>query len=69
MIFSLFLITIMTTEMIKDAKYRAPSGSELKRRALANIPEEIRDVFDQETGEFVKGVKTKKDMNPLDSFF
>lgn len=56
-------------EMIKDAKYRAPSGSELKRRALANIPEEIRDVFDQETGEFVKGVKTKKDMNPLDSFF
>ncbi len=32
----------------------------IKRRALANIPEEIRDVFDQETGEFVKGVKPKK---------
>ena len=60
---------LMDNEMIKDAKYRAPSGSELKRRALANIPEEIRDVFNQETGEFVKGVKTKKDMNPLDSFF
>ena len=53
----------------RDKKYSPPSGAELKRLALAKIPEEIRDVFDQETGEFVKGVKTKKDMNPLDSFF
>jgi len=26
-------------------------------------------VYDQETGEFIKVVKTKKGMNPLDSFF
>ena len=55
--------------MIKDKKYSPPSGAELKRRKLANLPEEIRDVFNQETDEFVKGVKTKKGMNPLDSFF
>jgi hypothetical protein len=57
------------SDIIKDTKYSPPSGAELTRRQLANIPEEIRDVFNQETGEFVKGVKTKKDMNPLDSFF
>lgn len=60
---------MLMSEIIKDEKYSPPSGAELKRRELANLPEEIRDVFNQETGEFVKGVKTKKGMNPLDSFF
>jgi len=55
--------------VVKDEKYSAPSGAELKRRHLANLPEVIKNVYDQETKEFVKGVKTKKDMNPLDSFF
>ena len=61
-------ITLMN-KIIKDEKYSPPSGAEILRRQLANLPEEIKDVFNQETGEFVKGVKTKKGMNPLDSFF
>ena len=55
--------------MIKDEKYSPPSGAELKRRELANIPEGFKAVYDQETGEFIKVVKTKEGMNPLDSFF
>ena len=59
----------MESKMIKDEKYSPPSGAELKRRQLANIPEGFKAVYDQETGEFIKVVKTKEGMNPLDSFF
>jgi hypothetical protein len=57
------------SEIIKDEKYSPPSGAELKRRQLANLEEVITNVYDQETGKFIKAVKTKKNMNPLDSFF
>jgi len=53
----------------KDKKYSPPSGAELKRRELANIPKGFKAVYDQETGEFIKVVETKEGMNPLDSFF
>tara|TARA_B110000438_G_scaffold301811_1_gene357700 strand:+ start:3581 stop:3769 length:189 start_codon:yes stop_codon:yes gene_type:complete len=53
----------------KDKKYSPPSGAEKKRLELANIPEGFEAVYDQETGEFIKVVKTKKGMKPLDSFF
>ncbi len=57
------------SNIIKDTKYSPPSGAELKRRELANIPEVFKAVYDQETGEFKKVVKTKEGINPLDSFF
>jgi hypothetical protein len=64
------MINIMLmSEIIKDEKYSPPSGAELKRRQLKNLPEGFMAIYDQTTGEFIKVVKTKKDMNPLDSFF
>ena len=62
-------ITVMKSNIIRSERYVPLNGAELTIARHANLPEEIRDVFDQETGKFVKGVMTKKGMNPLDSFF
>ena len=64
------MINIMLmSEIIKDEKYSPPSGAELLRRHHKNLPEGFMAIYNQTTGEFIKVVKTKEGMNPLDSFF
>ena len=62
-------IIVMKSNIIRNEGYVPLNGAELTRARLANLPEIIQNVFDQNTGEFVKGVMTKKGMKSLDSFF
>ena len=59
----------MKSNIIRNEGYVPLNGAELTRARLANLPEIIQNVFDQNTGEFVKGVMTKKGMKSLDSLF
>ena len=55
--------------MLKDEKYKAPSGAELGRRRRKNLKESFVEIIDKDTGKLLKVVKGKKDMDSMENHF